>query len=623
MIDDEGRGGRSLRTNSNIVNISNSELVGFLKDNDSIKDDFTGESLFSKKTPGFKENSKSGGYYEISKFLFDKNNICSAKTSDDKIIVERELKDGTTVLACLDTNNMDLYTAKIEPGSSSLKQLENKEEFQAALIPALISYERDENRQFDNKILDLQKIKTTGDKNSVDNMSKGELADLIRLTGEAGRLLYDNFFRKESNIKLNTINYELPKDFLDAQDSHFEFGNKDFTFFRNIGAKRAVESDIRNVEELLHFYGDHLSPEKKEKIIEQARIENIRISPSIIEYCREFSHTKKRNDMVKQANPYYTPIPTGYYVVGPSGTGKTYDFEMAARLMGKDLVSITVEPDATTQSYFYKTELRNGETVRMPSPALKALIDGDKWLLLDEVNNVYSPDLFDVFNKALANGNITDPVTNETLQISSEVKIAFIGNLGHRGTKDLDSALKSRLREVVYKPLTGAELYDMAVSKFIPDKLYQDNTRLGKLRNIFKDKNPNLDLEKTFKKYLLEVTKCCGKFNALIEQDALENPSRSSISPVDVISYRHLSDFVSDFLGRLDKFINLGITPVEKFTETDIGEIVYNLCTNEDISPFKNPENPDAFQDFQTQIQNSPLYNVHMNASRKSSRGSR
>lgn len=186
---------------------------------------------------------------------------------------------------------------------------------------------------------------------------------------------------------------------------------------------------------------------------------------------------------------------------GESGTGKSTLADILGEISGFDVVKINCSAITDPEAWFIERGAENGTTYDTKTEFYEALLDGNKVILLDEINRV-APDISNALLSIL-DYRKEFQIKGHTHKLADNLIFVMTANIGYQysGTFPLDSALGNRKDMVIkFKELPGKVLIELAERKYgIPKnegkELYH---RFKELRDyIYGNENTSYSIDMT------------------------------------------------------------------------------------------------------------------------------
>jgi nitric oxide reductase NorQ protein len=133
-------------------------------------------------------------------------------------------------------------------------------------------------------------------------------------------------------------------------------------------------------------------------------------------------------------------------IIGETGCGKTQTVKEIAQEMGKRVVRFSITGETSVDEIIGKYTLENNQTVWNDGVLLKAMKDGD-WFVMDEVNAALSEILF-VLHALLDDDRAVNVTTHNSEIVRPHEDFRFFATMNppeeYSGTKELNKAFLSR-----------------------------------------------------------------------------------------------------------------------------------------------------------------------------------
>ena len=431
-----------------------------------------------------------GGIYDFSKNILDIDDVSASITDSGKILIEKTYReDGKdrTLVGVFDKENKIFASAEavVSKGQINYIPIDSLEASKSLMFSALVAERVSSSRKIKRSNEQLfrdfynSETKTITNSNNQDAVGK-----FVTAVADIGKAVFNQYFtttkktddgsRIFQGYTFDTINANLTKEAIDSLSKSTKiYGKKEADYFQNVETPLEINNDPRTIRELLAAYDVNLydekgvrksqeeidkylkSPEYKERLERLEERSNI-FPEWAADLARRTFRTIIANRRTKAAGHSFTPYRQEIY--SPPGTGKSYNAETIALLIGVHYASKPCYQSTSADELGYREAIINGRSIKIPSVVMETFKYGGL-CVLDEFPNIHNVEAINVLTDAIKQGYYTD-ADGVRQQVHPDAAIYFVGNLGVSGTKQPSERITNSSDHVFFvRPYNADEMF--------------------------------------------------------------------------------------------------------------------------------------------------------------------
>ena len=454
------------------IDIQENELIQLKfdsadKKNEGFYDKWVGFGIPLKETDGntligkqdiktyTKDTSKSS-IYGFSRHVIDFKNTMVSLNDDGGLYIEKTIGNRNFV-GYFDMANKDFYTAeaKLSGGSIQYEPIDNIELAQSVITSGMIASELASNRTLQRN---LSSVYQSYSPDSSIKVKNEDFSPLINSVGTISKAVYDKYFSvsdgKPQNFEFNHINYVLTPDILDnAKPSNVVFGTKEASYFKDVKEIEIKKTLVKSPLEALDKYSisDERLEERRNFLATRSEV----LTPWVIDCLTTAYHKILENRILAEQGAKVTPVKIS--LAGPSGTGKSYNIETFAAILGLPMRTIQCHANSQVSDFEYQKVLSDKGTELSPSPAIETARYGGV-LNMDEFYNIQRVDAVSSAITSIIKAGEYKEVDGKLHDVHPDSVFFFTGNLGYSNFKSQSAERTlNALDKTIYVPPYGAE----------------------------------------------------------------------------------------------------------------------------------------------------------------------